>query len=84
MAACFLDLFGQLIMTILAGERLQSVRFDGFRGYAVTFVQTDPLFTLDLSSHSHPFFTGKQKFVDSEGRVERFQKKFGRTAKTNE
>jgi len=35
-----------------------------------------PLFTLDLSSHSHPFFTGKQKFVDSEGRVERFQKKF--------
>jgi len=35
-----------------------------------------PLYTLDLSSHSHPFFTGKQKFVDSEGRVERFQKKF--------
>jgi large subunit ribosomal protein L31 len=43
-----------------------------------------PLFTLDLSSHSHPFFTGKQKFVDSEGRVERFQKKFGHTAKDGE
>jgi large subunit ribosomal protein L31 len=42
-----------------------------------------PLFTLDLSSYSHPFFTGKQKFVDSEGRVERFQKKFG-TAKSAE
>ena len=40
-----------------------------------------PLYTLDLSSHSHPFFTGKQKFVDSEGRVERFQKKFGTVAK---
>ena len=43
-----------------------------------------PLFTLDLSSHSHPFFTGKQKFVDSEGRVERFQKKFGGAAKDRE
>lgn len=43
-----------------------------------------PLFTLDLSSHSHPFFTGKQKFVDSEGRVERFQKKFGAVAKDSE
>ena len=37
-----------------------------------------PLFTLDLSSASHPFFTGKQKFVDSEGRVQRFQKKFAK------
>ncbi|MBW7863951.1 MAG: type B 50S ribosomal protein L31 [Candidatus Hydrogenedens sp.] len=35
-----------------------------------------PLYTLDLSSASHPFYTGKQKFVDSEGRVQRFQKKF--------
>jgi len=38
-----------------------------------------PLYTLDLSSHSHPFYTGKQKFVDSEGRVQRFQKKFAST-----
>ncbi len=45
---------GQLTMTIPAGERLQSVRFDGFRGYAVTFVQTDPLFTLDLSDPATP------------------------------
>ncbi len=39
-----------------------------------------PLYTLELSSASHPFFTGKQKFVDSEGRVERFQRKYARTA----
>ncbi len=37
-----------------------------------------PLYTLELSSASHPFYTGKQKFVDSEGRVERFQKKFAK------
>jgi large subunit ribosomal protein L31 len=35
-----------------------------------------PLYTLDLSSASHPFYTGKQMFVDSEGRVERFQRKY--------
>jgi len=35
-----------------------------------------PLVKVDISSASHPFFTGKQKFVDTAGRVERFQKKF--------
>ncbi|HON01121.1 MAG TPA: 50S ribosomal protein L31 [Acidobacteriota bacterium] len=32
---------------------------------------------LDICSNCHPFFTGKQKFVDTAGRVERFQRKFG-------
>ncbi len=36
-----------------------------------------PLVKVDISSRSHPFFTGKQKFVDTAGRVDRFQKKFG-------
>lgn len=40
-----------------------------------------PLYTLEISSHSHPFYTGKQSFVDSEGRVERFQKKYARVLK---
>ena len=38
-----------------------------------------PLVRVDISSKSHPFFTGKQKFVDTAGRVDRFQKKFGGT-----
>ena len=33
---------------------------------------------VDISSYTHPFFTGKQKLVDTEGRVERFRRKFGR------
>lgn len=37
---------------------------------------------VEICSSCHPFFTGKQKFVDSEGRVERFQKKFGSMTKT--
>ena len=36
-----------------------------------------PLYKLDTSSESHPFFTGKQKLVDTAGRVEKFRQKFG-------
>jgi large subunit ribosomal protein L31 len=32
---------------------------------------------VEISSYSHPFYTGKQKLVDSEGRVERFRKRYG-------
>jgi large subunit ribosomal protein L31 len=38
-----------------------------------------PLIKVDISSASHPFFTGKQMFIDTAGRVERFSKKFGGT-----
>ena len=34
---------------------------------------------LEICSSCHPFFTGKQKFVDTAGRVERFQKRFAKT-----
>lgn len=36
-----------------------------------------PLVKLDISSSSHPFYTGKQKVLDTEGRIEKFKKKFG-------
>ncbi|HMP03557.1 MAG TPA: type B 50S ribosomal protein L31 [Gemmatales bacterium] len=36
-----------------------------------------PLVKLDISSASHPFFTGKMKYVDATGRIDRFRKKFG-------
>ena len=32
---------------------------------------------LEICANCHPFFTGKQKLIDTEGRVERFTKKFG-------
>jgi large subunit ribosomal protein L31 len=32
---------------------------------------------VDICSSCHPFYTGKQKFVDTAGRVEKFNKKFG-------
>ncbi len=33
-------------------------------------------FTVELCSNCHPFFTGKQRLVDTTGRVERFQKRY--------
>ncbi len=35
-----------------------------------------PLYRVEISSASHPFFTGKMKFLDTTGRVEKFQKKY--------
>jgi large subunit ribosomal protein L31 len=39
---------------------------------------TKPNIKVELCSKCHPFFTGKQKFVDSAGRVEKFMKKYGK------
>jgi len=39
---------------------------------------TKKTINVEICSACHPFFTGKQKFVDSEGRVERFQKKYAK------
>ncbi len=38
-----------------------------------------PLVKLEISSRSHPFYTGKMKFVDSAGRIDKFNKKFANT-----
>lgn len=36
-----------------------------------------PLIKIEVSSESHPFYTGKHKIVDTAGRVDKFRKKFG-------
>jgi len=40
--------------------------------------QEYPLFKVDISSGSHPFYTGTQRVMDTEGRVDRFKKKYGK------
>lgn len=40
-------------------------------------------FNIDICSNCHPFFTGKQKLVDTAGRIDRFNRKYGRTTKQN-
>ena len=36
-----------------------------------------PLLRVEITSDSHPFYTGKSKLVDTAGRVDRFNKKYG-------
>jgi large subunit ribosomal protein L31 len=38
---------------------------------------TKPELRVEICSQCHPFFTGKQKFVDTGGRVDKFKKKYG-------
>ena len=38
--------------------------------------QEYPLIKVEISSHSHPFFTGKQKIVDTAGRVDKFRRRY--------
>ena len=38
---------------------------------------TYPMAKVDISSASHPFFTGTMKIVDTAGRVERFERRYG-------
>ena len=40
-----------------------------------------PLVKVEISSASHPFFTGTMKIVDTAGRVERFERRYGRRRK---
>ena len=58
---------GFQIITSSAAETKQTVEVDG---------QSYPLISFDVSSASHPFYTGKQRLVDTEGRAERFMKKY--------
>ena len=38
---------------------------------------TYPMIRVEISSDSHPFYTGRQKFTQADGRVDRFNKKYG-------
>jgi large subunit ribosomal protein L31 len=48
-------------------------------GYTFKTRSTKPMIRLEICSNCHPFFTGRQKLMDTAGRVERFQKRFAKT-----
>ena len=49
-------------------------------GETFTTGSTKKELRVEICSKCHPFFTGKQRFVDTAGRVERFQRKYNRKA----
>ncbi|KRL90268.1 type B 50S ribosomal protein L31 [Lactobacillus kalixensis] len=55
----------------LAGSTMESQETVDYEG------NTYPLIRVEISSDSHPFYTGKQKFAQADGRIEKFNKKYG-------
>ncbi|MDP9453711.1 MAG: 50S ribosomal protein L31 [Actinomycetota bacterium] len=47
-------------------------------GNTFTTRSTEPSLRVELCNVCHPFYTGKQRLIDSGGRVERFQRRYGR------
>lgn len=54
----------------VCGSTLQPKEREVFEG------KEYPVFRMPVSSSSHPFFTGKTQFIDSEGRVDKFNKRY--------
>ena len=53
-------------------------------GEAFKTRSTKPKIAVEVCSKCHPFYTGKQKFVDSAGQIERFQKRLQKSKKVEE
>ncbi len=47
-------------------------------GNTFTTRSTEPDLHVELCSECHPFYTGKQKLVDSGGRIDRFERRYGK------
>jgi large subunit ribosomal protein L31 len=68
----FLDLSNEFkFITRSTMNSRESIEIDG---------KQYPLVKLEVTSESHPFYTGKHKIVDTAGRVEKFRQKFGNRA----
>ncbi len=57
------------VLTRSTRKSSQTIRWDDGNEY--------PVIDIEISSASHPFFTGKVKILDTAGRVERFNRKYG-------
>ncbi len=62
----------QLLMTKSAVQTKDTIEIEG-----VTY----PLVKVEISNTSHPFYTGKMKFVDTAGRIDKFNNKYKRSTK---
>jgi large subunit ribosomal protein L31 len=49
-------------------------------GHTFQTMSIKPELHVEVCSNCHPFFTGKQHLIDTQGRVDRFQKRYGKTA----
>lgn len=57
---------------------LRPAKIDCACGNVIETRSTRGDFKIDICNVCHPFYTGKQKLIDTEGRVQRFKRKYGR------
>jgi large subunit ribosomal protein L31 len=53
-------------------------------GFTYDTFSTRGEFHVEICANCHPFYTGKQKLLDTAGRIDRFNKKYGRATKKEE
>ncbi len=71
----FLDITtGRRFITRSTATSAKTEVIDGVEHYVIS---------CGITSDSHPFFTGKNQFVDTEGRIDKFQKRFGAVRRTS-
>ena len=63
---------GDMFLTKSTAKTNDTVEFEG---------ETYPVVKVEISSSSHPFYTGKSKLVDTAGRVDKFMSRYGKAAK---
>ena len=63
---------GDMFLTRSTCKTTETVEFEG---------ETYPVVKVEISSSSHPFFTGKSKLVDTAGRVDKFMSRYARAQK---
>ena len=63
---------GDMFLTKSTAKTTDTVEFEG---------ETYPVVKVEISSSSHPFYTGKSKLVDTAGRVDRFMNRYGKINK---
>lgn len=63
---------GDMFLSRSTAKTNDTVEFEG---------ETYPVVKLEISSSSHPFYTGKSKLVDTAGRVDKFMSRYGQTRK---
>lgn len=82
-----LEIVGK-VEDLAKGEKIYSVRFMGNRAYMVTFVETDPLFVIDLSEPTNPIVLGELKIPGYSKYLHPYDENhiigFGEKTKTNE
>lgn len=61
---------GDMFLSRSTCKTTETVEFEG---------ETYPLVKLEISSSSHPFYTGKSKLVDTAGRVDKFMSRYGKS-----